>query len=79
VTLRRELLDRRLIVNEQHLGRVLTEYLPHYNTARPHRSLGQLIPAQADTQRPEPLNLADYRIRKRQVVEGLTYEYYVPA
>jgi putative transposase len=38
-TLRRELLDRRLIVDEQHLRRVLTEYLTHYNTARPHRSL----------------------------------------
>ena len=46
---RRELLDRVLIVNEHHLRRVLTEYLLHYNDARPHRSLGQLTPAQADT------------------------------
>ena len=30
-TLRRELLDRLLIVNEHHLRRVLTEYLRHYN------------------------------------------------
>ena len=37
-TLRRELLDRLLIVNEHHLRRVLTEYLLHYNTARPHRA-----------------------------------------
>jgi putative transposase len=36
-TLRRELLDRLLIVNEQHL-RVLTEYQQHYNAARPHRT-----------------------------------------
>ena len=35
-TLRRELLDRLLIVNEHHLRQVLTEYLRHYNTARPH-------------------------------------------
>jgi hypothetical protein len=48
-TLRRELLDQLLIVNEQHLRRVLTEYLRHYNTARPHRALGQLTPAQART------------------------------
>jgi len=41
-TLRREVLDRVLIVNEHHLRQVLTEYLRHYNTARPHRSLGQL-------------------------------------
>ena len=46
-TLRRELFDRLLIVNEHHLRRVLTEYLRHYNTARPHRALGQLAPAQA--------------------------------
>jgi putative transposase len=33
-TLRRELLDRLLIINEHHLRRVLTEYLQHYNTTR---------------------------------------------
>jgi transposase InsO family protein len=32
-TLGRELLDRTLIVNEQHLRQVLTEYLRHYNNA----------------------------------------------
>ena len=31
-TLRRELLDRMLIVNEHHLRQVVTEYLIHYNT-----------------------------------------------
>jgi len=41
-TLRRELSGRLLIVNEHHLRQVLTEYLLHYNTARPHRALGQL-------------------------------------
>lgn len=38
-TRRRELADRLLIVNEHHLRRVPTEYLRHYNAARPHRSL----------------------------------------
>ncbi len=65
-TLRRELLDRLLIIDEQHLHRVLTEYLMHYNTARPHRSLGQLTPAQADTCPPEQVNLAEHRIHRRQ-------------
>ena len=63
-TLRRELLDRLLIVNEHHLHKVLTEYLRHYNTARPHRSLGQLTPAQAGTCPPEQVNLAELRIQK---------------
>ena len=52
-TLRRELLDRVLIVKEHHLQRVLTEYLRHYNTARPHRALGQLAPAQAGIRSPQ--------------------------
>ena len=78
-TLRRELLDRLLIVDEQHLRRVLTEYLMHYNTARPHRFLGQLTPAQAETRPPEPVNLAEHRIHRKQILGGLTHEYYVAA
>ena len=77
-TLRRELFDRLLIVNERHLRRVLTEYLRHYNAARPHRSLGQLAPAQAGTRPPE-INLAEHRIRRKQVLSGLTHEYQIAA
>jgi hypothetical protein len=77
-TLRRELLDRVLIVNEHHLRRVLTEYLRHYNAARPHRSLGQLAPAQAHA-RPPQNNLAEHRIRRKQVLGGLTHEYQIAA
>ena len=78
-TLRRELLDRVLILGERHLRAVLTEYHAHYNTARPHRSLGQLTPAQAETQPPQTINLAEHRIHRRQVLGGLTHEYYVAA
>jgi putative transposase len=35
-TLRRELLDRTLILGERHLGLVLCEYVAHYNGHRPH-------------------------------------------
>jgi transposase InsO family protein len=77
-TLRRELLDRMLIVNEHHLRQVLTEHLQHYNTARPHRALGQLAPAQADS-RPPQINLAEHRIRRKQVPGGLTHEYQIAA
>ena len=77
-TLRRELFDRLLIVNEHHLRRVLTEYLRHYNTARPHRALGQLAPAQADTRPPEdqPRRVPD---PPKQVLGGLTHEYQIAA
>ena len=66
-TLRREVLDRLLIVNEHHLRQVLAEYLRHYNTARPHRALGQLAPHQAHS-RPPQINLAEHRIRRKQVL-----------
>lgn len=46
---------------------LLTEYLLHYNMARPHRSLGQLTPAQADSQPAEPVNLDDHRIRRKKI------------
>ncbi|HEY0695497.1 MAG TPA: integrase core domain-containing protein [Kribbella sp.] len=74
-TLRRELLDRVLIVNERHLRRTVTVYLVHFNPARPHRYLGQLAPAQAETRPPEPIDLADHRIRRKLILDGLTSEY----
>lgn len=77
-TLRREFLDQLLILNEHHLRRVLTEYMVHYNTARPHRALGQLPPAQAHT-RPLEINLAKHRIRRKQVLGRLTHEYQIAA
>jgi putative transposase len=77
-TLRRELFDRLLIVNEHHLRRVLTEYLIHYNTARPHRTLGHLPPAQAHV-RPPQVDLAEHRVRRKQVLGGLTHEYQIAA
>ena len=75
-TLRRELFDRSLIVNEHHLRQVLTEYLRHYNAARPHRALGQVAPAQAHAPPPQ-INLAEHRIRRKQVLGGLTNEYQI--
>jgi transposase InsO family protein len=75
-TLRRELLDRILVVNERHLRRILTSYLHHFNTARPHRTLGQLAPAQTETQPPPMINLANYQIRRTAILDGLISEYH---
>jgi transposase InsO family protein len=77
-TLRRELFDRLLIVNEHHLRQVLTDYPQHYNAARPHRALGQLPPAQSHA-RPPQIDLAEHRVRRRQVLRGLTHEYQIAA
>ena len=76
-TLRREVFDRLLVIHEHHLRWLLIEYLRHYNTARPHRALGQLAPAQAETQPPEPINLAEHQIRRKQVLGGLIHEYQI--
>jgi hypothetical protein len=43
-TLRRECLDHLLITGPRHLAAVLQEYIEHYNTHRPHRSLDQHPP-----------------------------------
>jgi len=43
-TVRRELLDRMLIVGCRQLRSVLAEYADHYNVHRPHRALGQAPP-----------------------------------
>jgi hypothetical protein len=57
---------------------VLTGYLQHYNAARPHRALGQLPPAQSHA-RPPQIDLAEHRVRRRQVLGGLTHEYQIAA
>jgi len=43
-TLRRELLDRMLIIGERHLRAVLADYQAHYNMARPHQGSTQHVP-----------------------------------
>jgi hypothetical protein len=44
-TVRRELLDRLLIINQRHAAAVLREFERHYNDHRPHRSPGQAAPS----------------------------------
>ena len=41
---RRELLDRTLVWNQDHLRRILHEYEIHHNQHRPHRSLAAAAP-----------------------------------
>lgn len=77
--LRRELLDRILIMNEHHLRQILTTYLHHLNEERPHRALAQLTPTQADTQPPHVINLVSYHVRRRSIIDGLTSEYQIAA
>ncbi|WP_306750900.1 integrase core domain-containing protein [Saccharothrix yanglingensis] len=52
-TVRREVTDRLLILNEHHLRAVLDRYAAHYNHRRPHRAL-QLAPPRPDRPIAEP-------------------------
>ena len=73
-TLRRELLDRTLIWNQRQLHRLVTDYLDHYNTHRPHRALRQqppIAPDEAPSQRPPP----PLRVARSTRCNGLINEY----
>jgi transposase InsO family protein len=76
-TLRRELLDRILILSERHLARVLQEYLIHYNGHRPHQSRRQRPPDAAKPPSHDVTELNDLRsIRRKPVVAGMISEYH---
>jgi putative transposase len=83
-SLRRECLDRLLILGRRHLEHVVDAYAKHYNEHRPHRSLGQqpplanpppMIDDRTPISEPLPLN----RLRRRDRLGGLLHEYELAA
>jgi len=75
-TLRRELLDRILILGPAHARRILGEYAAHYNGHRPHQSLNQRHPNAVATTVHALVGLDERRIACKQVVGGLIHEYH---
>jgi putative transposase len=71
-TVRRELLDRMLILGRRHLESALSDYVTHYNGHRPHRSLGQAPPLGTI---PPPAPAAHVRVLRRDRLGGLIHEY----
>lgn len=75
-TCRRELLDRTLIWNQQHLLHALREFEQFYNGHRPHQGLANArplypLPTQvADPDKPDRLD-----IRRRDRPGGILHEY----
>ena len=75
-TLRREHLDRMLILSEAHLRAILIEYQVHYNTAQPHQGIAQRVPGR---EREIPcvtaVDLDVQRVRRKPVLNSLINEY----
>jgi putative transposase len=72
-SIRRELLNRNIIWNQRQLERLVAEYINHYNTHRPHRSLGQKPPL-PDPQYPD-IDPRHLRVSKSPRCDGLINEY----
>ena len=72
-SVRRELLNRTLIWNHQHLRRILGAYGLHHNSHRPHMSLSGAAPL-----KPLPPNATDldaFRVRQTRRAGGVINEY----
>jgi len=74
-TVRTECLDWILIRNRSHLHRILTAYLKHYNTARPHRAIGLVAPLPAPTTALSGTQGQCRQIRRIDILGGLVHEY----
>jgi putative transposase len=72
-SVRRECLDRLLILGRRHLQHVLVTYIRHYNEHRPHRALGQQAPLDRDQPTAEVIDLD--RVRRHDLLGGLIREY----
>jgi putative transposase len=71
-SVRNECLDHMLVFGRRHLEQILRDYLSHYNTERPHRSLALAAPAgKLEEARGSP----PAEIRRRDVLGGLIHEY----
>jgi hypothetical protein len=71
-SVRRELLDRLLIINQRHAAVVLRQYEQHYNSHRPHRALGEATPLRPLPQRTESQTNT---VQRRDRLGGLLHEY----
>jgi putative transposase len=81
-SVRRECLDRILIVGRRHLELVMKTYALHYNEHRPHRALRQRAPLgeRSPTDEQATANVINLdRVRRRDLLGGLIHEYRLAA
>ena len=81
-TARRECLDYLIPLNQQHLSRVLAEWVPHYNCGRPHSRLGPGIPDPSSiiaARSPDHQIPRAHRVTAKPILGGLHHEYRLEA
>jgi putative transposase len=69
-SIRRECLDRVIVLNERHLRKLLADYGEYYHRIRPHRSLGQDAPTPRTIEPPECGKVVEFPM-----VGGLHHRY----
>ncbi len=69
-SVREEALDPIIVLGQQHLQRVLVEYVAFYNRARPHQGIEQQTPI------PRPACTREGSIGRREVLGGVLHDYY---
>ena len=74
-TIRRECLDRLLLLGRRHLEVVLAQYVEHYNRHRPHRSLAQRSPCRSSDAPAPIIGLDAAHIRRTDLLGGLIHQY----
>jgi len=78
-TVRSECLDWLLILNDQHLQRVLDVFVQHYNGHRPHRALALTPPRPTRPAVAPSTECREVRVECRDRLGGLVREYVLPA
>jgi len=68
-TVREDCLDHLLIFSRAHLERVMSQYVQHYNEARPHRGLQLVVP----NPQSEPRRIGT--VARRDILGGAIHEY----
>jgi putative transposase len=79
-TVRRECLDRLLILGRRQLAHILRVYVRHYNEQRPHRALGLMPPETNPPRRATATSTPRaFRVDRRDLLGGLIHEYDIAA
>jgi hypothetical protein len=78
-TVRPECLDWLLILNDQHLARVLDVFVEHYNGHRPHRGLALTPPWPTRLPATPVTAWGDARVQRRDRLGGVVHEYVLAA